>query len=196
MCDGTVGGVEGAEDVEVGRDAEFLLGVGECDGEFIGLTEAFVVFDEGDEFSEDFGDVGAVDFVDDEEEFWGGVVGGFAGFFPSGLSKGADFAEDARMDVVMNPPISIARGFDTFDEFLISKRLVKSYKPRKVIGLCRKPRRCCFVDAIKQFLSVAICIVSAGLRQEPSRIIRLIKYEWFMAIFEIYSFGVVAGALP
>ena len=112
MCDGAVGGVERAEDVEVGWDAEFLLGVGEGDGEFVGLSEAFVVFDEGNEFAEDFGDVGAVDFVDDEEEFWGGVSFiGRSGFLPCMFGAGAYFAKNARTDFVADNSIRISCRF-------------------------------------------------------------------------------------
>jgi hypothetical protein len=119
LGDGAVGGVEGAEDVEVGGYGEGLLGVGESDGEGVGLAEAFVVFDEGDEFAEDLGDVGAVDFVDDEEEFGGlGFVGGG---FVGEAGVGGDLFEDAGLDVVLDRAVGFFGG-EGFEAIAIPPR--------------------------------------------------------------------------
>ena len=57
----TVGSVHEADDVDVFRDTKFVFGIEE--GE---LGAAFVALDEHKEFAENFAEVAAVDFVDDE----------------------------------------------------------------------------------------------------------------------------------
>ena len=66
--DGAVGGVHGAQDVDVGRHAEFVAGVRK-DG-FCGFrgTQAFGWLNQGDQFAENLGNVAAVDFVDDKDK--------------------------------------------------------------------------------------------------------------------------------
>ncbi len=69
--DGAVGGVHGAQDVEVRGDGEALFGVWEAHDELVRCGESLGRLQEGDQLAEDFADVAAVDLVDDED-----VVGG------------------------------------------------------------------------------------------------------------------------
>ena len=104
--DGAVSRIHRAEQVEVGWHAEALLRVGQGDGDFIDLPEPLVVLDQGDEFAKDLGDVGAVDFVEDEQ-----ILGGVLPMRPPRrLGACADTPKHPRHDLVPDwPPLVVGR---------------------------------------------------------------------------------------
>ena len=102
--------------MEVRRQGEGFAGIGQGDGGFVLRALAFVFLQQGDEFPEHLGNVGAVDLVDDEDV--GQTTFGFAGAFRDALQHAAlrDEAE-AR---------SLARlGAQALDELLVAVRLME-----------------------------------------------------------------------
>src|SRR5690606_25712357 len=67
QCDRAVGGVHRADDVEVTGHAELAFRVRQTHCQRIGHAEALVRLQQRDQLAEDFGDIGAVDLVDDED---------------------------------------------------------------------------------------------------------------------------------
>ena len=62
--DATVGGVHGADDVQIGRHTESILRVGKREPKFVGGTKAFTGFEQRNQIAEYFRHVGPVYLVD------------------------------------------------------------------------------------------------------------------------------------
>ncbi len=78
QCDRPIGGIHGADDVQVIRHSEFLLGIRERDCRLVITANPLGFFNQRNQLTENLRDIAAIDFIDDQD-----VILLYVTFFPA-----------------------------------------------------------------------------------------------------------------